>query len=131
LGVINDILDMSKIEAGQFSIEREAINLSPLIKETVRVVALQADERQVTIDTQVSSKLKLDADRRAVKQIVINLLSNAVKFTGPGGRVRLRARTVGNAVLLTIEDTGCGIPKEALSKLGRPFEQVQNQFTKS
>jgi two-component system cell cycle sensor histidine kinase PleC len=54
-----------------------------------------------------------------------------VKFTGAGGRVRLRARTVGNAVLLTIEDTGCGIPKEALSKLGRPFEQVQNQFTKS
>jgi two-component system cell cycle sensor histidine kinase PleC len=131
LGVINDILDMSKIEAGQFSIEREAIDLSPLIKETVRVVALQAEERQITIDTEVSRKLQLDADRRAVKQIVINLLSNAVKFTGPGGRVLLRARSVGNAVVFTIEDNGCGIPKEALGKLGRPFEQVQNQFTKS
>ncbi len=131
LGVINDILDMSKIEAGQFSIEREPIDLGPLIRETVRVVALQAEEKQITIDTQVSKKLQLDADRRSVKQIVINLLSNAVKFTGPGGRVHLRARTVGNAVVLSIEDNGCGIPKDAINKLGRPFEQVQNQFTKS
>lgn len=131
LGVINDILDMSKIEAGQFSIEREPIDLGPLIRETVRVVALQAEEKQITIDTQVSKKLQLDADRRSVKQIVINLLSNAVKFTGTGGRVLLRARTVGNAVVLTIEDNGCGIPRDAIDKLGRPFEQVQNQFTKS
>ncbi|MBO6725723.1 MAG: PAS domain-containing protein [Rhizobiaceae bacterium] len=131
LGVINDILDMSKIEAGQFSIEREAIDLRPLILETVRVVALQAEDKGITIDTQVSSKLKLDADRRSAKQIVINLLSNAVKFTGEGGRVLLRARAVGKTVVLTIEDNGCGIPKDALNKLGRPFEQVQNQFTKS
>ncbi len=131
LGVINDILDMSKIEAGQFSIEREAIDLRPLILETVRVVALQAEEKGITIDTQVSSKLQLDADRRSAKQIVINLLSNAVKFTGEGGRVLLRARAVGKTVVLSIEDNGCGIPKDALKNLGRPFEQVQNQFTKS
>ena len=131
LGVINDILDMSKIEAGQFSIEREAIDLRPLILETVRVVALQAEKKGITIDTQVSSKLQLDADRRSAKQIVINLLSNAVKFTGEGGRVHLRARAVGNTVVLSIEDNGCGIPKDALKNLGRPFEQVQNQFTKS
>jgi two-component system, cell cycle sensor histidine kinase PleC len=131
LGVINDILDMSKIEAGQFSIEREAIDLSPLIKETVRVVALQADKKEIAIETEVPQRLKVDADRRAIKQITINLLSNAVKFTGPGGRIHLRARNVAGAVVLSIEDTGCGIPHEALNKLGRPFEQVQNQFTKS
>jgi two-component system cell cycle sensor histidine kinase PleC len=131
LGVINDILDMSKIEAGQFSIEREAIDLNPLISETVRVVTLQAEEKNITLDTEVSTKLKVDADRRAIKQIVINLLSNAVKFTDKGGKVRLRARNLGGAVVLTIEDTGCGIPSDALNKLGRPFEQVQNQLTKS
>ncbi|MBO6719174.1 MAG: PAS domain-containing protein [Rhizobiaceae bacterium] len=131
LGVINDILDMSKIEAGQFSIEREAIDLSPLIGETMRVVALQASEKGIEIETEVPAKLKVDADRRAIKQITINLLSNAVKFTGSGGRIHLRARNVGGAVVLSIEDSGCGIPSEALSKLGRPFEQVQNQFTKS
>ena len=131
LGVINDILDMSKIEAGQFSIDRETIDLSPLIDETVRVVALQAEKKAITLDTKVADTLALEADRRAVKQIVINLLSNAVKFTGQGGRILLRARRVAGAVTLTIEDNGCGIPAEALRKLGRPFEQVQNQFSKN
>jgi two-component system cell cycle sensor histidine kinase PleC len=131
LGVINDILDMSKIEAGQFSIDREGIDLAPLINETVRVVALQAAEKNITLDTRISPSMTLYADRRAIKQIVINLLSNAVKFTGEGGRISMRARKVAGAVMLSIEDTGCGIPKEALKKLGRPFEQVQNQFSKN
>jgi two-component system cell cycle sensor histidine kinase PleC len=131
LGVINDILDMSKIEAGQFSIDREKIDVGPLIHETVRVVALQAEDKAIKLETKVDDKLTLEADRRAIKQIVINLLSNAVKFTGQGGRVTLRAKKVGDVVTLTIEDNGCGIPREALKKLGRPFEQVQNQFSKS
>ena len=131
LGVINDILDMSKIEAGQFSIDREQIDLCPLINETVRVVALQAADKKIALETNVSDSLALNADRRAIKQIVINLLSNAVKFTGEGGRIQLRARKVAGSVTISIEDNGCGIPKDALSKLGRPFEQVQNQFSKN
>ncbi|MBX3531673.1 MAG: PAS domain-containing protein [Rhizobiaceae bacterium] len=131
LNVINDILDMSKIEAGQFSIDREGIDLCPLINETVRVVALQAADKQIRLETKVAESLTLNADRRAIKQIVINLLSNAVKFTGEGGRIQLRARKVAGAVTISIEDNGCGIPKDALGKLGKPFEQVQNQFSKS
>ncbi|PTE09384.1 PAS domain-containing sensor histidine kinase [Mesorhizobium helmanticense] len=131
LGVINDILDMSKIEAGQFSMDREEIDLCPLIRETVRVVSLQAAEKSISVETRIPDSLTLFADRRAIKQIVINLLSNAVKFTGQGGRIAVRARNMSGALVLTIEDNGCGIPKEALSKLGRPFEQVQNQFSKS
>jgi two-component system cell cycle sensor histidine kinase PleC len=131
LGVINDILDMSKIEAGQFSMEREEIDLCPLIHETVRVVSLQAAEKSITVETQIAESMTIVADRRAIKQIVINLLSNAVKFTGQGGHISVRARNVSGALMLTIEDTGCGIPKDALSKLGRPFEQVENQFSKS
>jgi two-component system cell cycle sensor histidine kinase PleC len=131
LGVINDILDMSKIEAGQFSMEREEIDLCPLIRETVRVVSLQAAEKSITVETQIAESMTIVADRRAIKQIVINLLSNAVKFTGQGGHISVRARNVSGALMLTIEDTGCGIPKEALGKLGRPFEQVENQFSKS
>jgi two-component system, cell cycle sensor histidine kinase PleC len=131
LGVINDILDMSKIEAGQFSIDSEDIDLCPLIRETVRVISLQAAKKSITVETKIADAMRLYADRRAVKQIVINLLSNAVKFTGEGGRITVRARKVAGAMMLTIEDSGCGIPKEALGKLGRPFEQVQNQFSKS
>jgi two-component system cell cycle sensor histidine kinase PleC len=131
LGVINDILDMSKIEAGQFSIDSEEINLCPLISETVRVISLQAAQKSITVETQIADSLTLFADRRAIKQIVINLLSNAVKFTGQGGHISVRARNASGALMITIEDTGCGIPKGALSKLGRPFEQVQNQFSKN
>ncbi|MGX9144848.1 PAS domain-containing sensor histidine kinase [Mesorhizobium sp. 128a] len=131
LGVINDILDMSKIEAGQFSMDREEIDLCPLIRETVRVISLQAAEKSITVETRIADTMTLFADRRAIKQIAINLLSNAVKFTGQGGHILVRARNTSGALVLTIEDTGCGIPKEALSKLGRPFEQVQNQFSKN
>ncbi|TPK44904.1 PAS domain S-box protein [Mesorhizobium sp. B2-5-4] len=131
LGVINDILDMSKIEAGQFSLDQEQIDLGPLISETVRVVSLQAAQKAITVETRIADALTLFADRRAIKQIVINLLSNAVKFTGQGGHISVRARNTSGALVLTIEDNGCGIPKEALGKLGRPFEQVQNQFSKN
>ncbi|QKC97693.1 PAS domain-containing sensor histidine kinase [Mesorhizobium sp. NZP2298] len=131
LGVINDILDMSKIEAGQFSLDQEQIDLGPLISETVRVVSLQAAQKAITVETRIADALTLFADRRAIKQIVINLLSNAVKFTGQGGHISVRARNTSAALVLTIEDNGCGIPKEALGKLGRPFEQVQNQFSKN
>ena len=131
LNVINDILDMSKIEAGHLTIEREVVDLCPLISETVRVVALQAAEKQVEVTTEIAQSMRIQADRRAIKQIVINLLSNAVKFTGTGGRIRVRARNASGALVMTFVDTGCGIPQDALRKLGRPFEQVQNQFTKS
>lgn len=131
LGVINDILDMSKIEAGQFSMDREEIDLCPLIRETVRVVSLQAAEKKITVETKIAETLKLYADRRAIKQIALNLLSNAVKFTGEGGRISVRARHASGALILSIEDNGCGIPRHALKKLGRPFEQVQNQFSKN
>nr|WP_087587173.1 PAS domain-containing sensor histidine kinase [Nitratireductor soli] len=131
LGVINDILDMSKIEAGQFSVDCEEIDLCPLIRETMRVIVLQATEKSIEVKADIPDSMTLFADRRAIKQIVINLLSNAVKFTGEGGHITLRARKVGPAVTLTIEDSGCGIPREALKKLGRPFEQVQNQFSKN
>lgn len=131
LGVINDILDMSKIEAGQFSMDSEEIDLHPLIHETVRVISLQAADKSITVETEIADTMRLYGDRRAIKQIVINLLSNAVKFTGQGGRITVRARNVANAMMLSIEDTGCGIPRDALSKLGRPFEQVQNQFSKN
>ncbi|MCV0396230.1 MAG: PAS domain-containing protein [Rhizobiaceae bacterium] len=131
LNVINDILDMSKIEAGQFSLEREELDLCPLIRETVRVVALQAADKNITVETNIADTMSVNADRRAIKQIAINLLSNAVKFTDEGGKITVRARRVSGAMMLTIEDTGRGIPKEALKKLGRPFEQVQNQFTRT
>ncbi len=131
LNVINDILDMSKIEAGHFSLDREEIDLCPLITEAVRMIALQTDEKDITVETRIEDAMQLYADRRAIKQVLINLLSNAVKFTSYGGHITVRARKTGAALFMTIQDTGVGIPKPALRKIGQPFEQVQNQFTKT
>lgn len=131
LNVITDILDMSKIEAGHMRISCEQIDLAPLVDETLRLTAVQAKQKDIHIVQQISSGLSLVADRRAMKQILLNLLSNAMKFTDNGGEVRVRARKLGGAVTLTIADTGIGIPKEALAKIGQPFEQVQSQYAKS
>ncbi|ARY43222.1 PAS domain-containing sensor histidine kinase [Brucella melitensis] len=131
LNVINDILDMSKIEAGHFSLDREEIDLCPLINETVRIISLQAEEKNIAVETRIEDAMELYADRRAIKQVLINLLSNAVKFTSYGGRITVRARKTAAALFMTIQDTGVGIPKSALRKIGQPFEQVENQFTKT
>ena len=131
LDVINDVLDMAKIEAGRLRLEPEHLALEPLISETMRVVSGRAEEKNVTLASEIAPDLTLDADRRAVKQIALNLLSNAVKFTADGGRVTLRSKAVKDCLLLGIADTGIGIARDALKRLGRPFEQVEGQLTKS
>ena len=100
----------------------------------MRPCALSARARrtkQLQLAARISPELKLRADRRALKQIALNLLSNAVKFTPVGGRVTVRGRTTDHCVTLAIADTGIGIASDALARLGRPFEQVESQLTKS
>ncbi|SIP93857.1 two-component system, cell cycle sensor histidine kinase PleC [Rhizobium sp. RU35A] len=131
LNVINDILDMSKIEAGHMKIVCESIDLAPLIEESIRLTAMPAEAKLIAVTQRVTSGLHMHGDRRAMKQIFLNILSNAVKFTNEGGRVELRARQSERGIWLTIADTGIGIPKAALGKIGQPFEQVQSQYAKS
>jgi len=131
LGVINDILDMSKIEAGRLELDIEEINIDSIIADVVRIIRIQAEARSIALKSDIATGLVLKADRRAAKQILLNLLSNAVKFTPEGGRITVRVRAVRSGINFSIEDTGIGIPKTALKKLGRPFEQVQNQMTKN
>ncbi len=131
LNVINDILDMSKIEAGHVKLSCETIDLVPLIEECLRFTSVPAASKNIQVDQRFVTGRTLTADRRAMKQILLNLLSNAVKFTNNGGRIAVRLRDVGQGVMLTIADTGIGIPKSALGKIGQPFEQVQSQYAKS
>jgi two-component system, cell cycle sensor histidine kinase PleC len=130
LDVINDILDMSKIEAGGIRLVPEAVELYPLLADCLRVVSTRAGEKNLSLSADVDPAIHLDADRRAIKQIALNLLSNAVKFTPDGGTVTVRGRLRAGAIFIAIEDNGIGIPREALRKLGRPFEQVESQLTK-
>ena len=131
LEVINDILDMSKIEAGRINLNIKSLDAGEITEDSIRVVAQAAGERSIEVKRAGLKQLKMRADRRAVKQILLNLLSNAVKFTPDNGKVTVRlSKTKGHAKI-TIADTGIGIPETELGKLGRPFEQVENQLTKS
>jgi two-component system, cell cycle sensor histidine kinase PleC len=129
--VINDILDMSKIEAGRIRLDFEDLDLDTLLSESMRVVSAKAQEKQLAVISRISPDLHLRADRRAIKQIALNLLSNAVKFTAAGGRIMVRGRATDDCIVLSIADSGIGIAKDALTRLGRPFEQVESQLTKS
>ena len=131
LEVINDILDMSKIEAGRIRLDFEDLDLDTLLAESMRVVSAKAQEKQLKVVCRISPDLHIRADRRAIKQIALNLLSNAVKFTPAGGRITVRGRTADGCIVLGIADSGIGIAKDALTRLGRPFEQVESQLTKS
>src|SRR6266508_104903 len=132
LDVINDILDMSKIEAGRIRLDAEPIELEPFLNDAMRVVSGRANDKRLKLTARIGRGIRLSADHRLLKQIMLNLLSNAVKFTPEGGRVTIRARkTSGSWVSISIADTGIGIPEEALARLGRPFEQVESQLTKS
>jgi len=130
LDVINDILDMSKIEAGGIRLATEDIELDPVLADCLRVVFGRAHEKRLALKSQIAPGIRLRADRRALKQIALNLLSNAVKFTPEGGSVTVEGRMRGGMVTIAIKDNGIGIPKDALRKLGRPFEQVESQLTK-
>jgi len=131
LDVINDVLDMSKIEAGRLRLDVEQLNLEPILADAMRVVSARAGDKKLTLAADIEADICICADRRALKQIALNLLSNAVKFTPDGGRVVVRGRVVGDYAVIGIQDSGIGIPKEALNKLGRPFEQVESQLTKT
>jgi two-component system, cell cycle sensor histidine kinase PleC len=131
LDVINDILDMSKIEAGRTRLDLEEVELEHILTDSIRVLAGRAQDKGLNLEVEIAGPIRLKADRRALKQVVLNLLSNAVKFTPDGGRVTIRGRGAADAVMIAIEDSGIGIPKEALANLGRPFEQVESQLTKS
>ncbi|HTS38950.1 MAG TPA: ATP-binding protein [Xanthobacteraceae bacterium] len=131
LDVINDILDMSKIEAGRLKLDIEDVSLDRILADSMRVVSARAQEKKIEITSKTMPGIHFQADRRAIKQIVLNLLSNAVKFTPDHGRIVVRGRAVRGSVVIVIRDTGIGIAREALAKLGRPFEQVESQLTKS
>jgi two-component system, cell cycle sensor histidine kinase PleC len=131
LEVINDILDMSKIEAGRMQLDMEPLDLAKTLQESMRVVSGRAEHKNLVLDADIEGTLAVVADRRAIKQIMVNLLSNAVKFTPDGGRVVVRGRMRKDSIHLMIADTGIGIAPQSLTRLGRPFEQVESQLTKT
>jgi len=124
LDLINDILDMSRIEAGKLELHREAVDLTGLARECASLMADAAKRGGLSLEARLpAAHLMLHADRRALKQILLNLLSNAVKFTPEGGRVEIGLECGEGEVSLYVRDSGIGIPADALSRAGNPFVQ--------
>jgi signal transduction histidine kinase len=132
LDLINDLLDMSKIEAGKFDLHIEEFPVAEVIESTMRLLSVRAESRRIRISNSVSPPdVLLAADPRAFKQILLNLISNAVKFTDPGGAIDVGATVSAERFQLTVRDTGIGIPADILPRLARPFEQASNDPTRA
>lgn len=126
LDMINDILDIAKIEAGKMTIDPKPIDLVDPVDAAVRMIRRKAEDKGVQLSLQAEDGLpEVDADHRAVRQMVLNLLSNAIKFTDAGGRIHVAVQQKEGFVRVAVRDTGVGIPKEHLPRLAQPFEQVQ------
>jgi len=124
LAVINDLLDVAKIEAGRFDLHEAELELAGAIDEAADLVAVQARAKGIALEASAVS-LTIRADAKALRQVLLNLLSNAVKFTPEGGAVALTAtRGDGGEITICVADTGIGIPAEALRRLFAPFERA-------
>ena len=132
LGLINSILDMSKIEAGRLELQPERFDLGEVAVQALRFVRFIGERNGVALEEAIDPSARhVFADKRAVTQILINLLSNGVKFTPRGGHVRVSATLVGQIIEISVADTGVGIDETDLKRLGEPFEQVDSEYTRA
>jgi len=124
LTIINDILDLSKIEAGKMDLHVEQVSLREVIEGVCNITRGFASKHEVIIETEIPTLPKIDSDASKLKQILFNLLSNAVKFSPAGARVTLSAAHAGDHVTLTVTDRGVGIAREDLPRIFEEFRQV-------
>jgi signal transduction histidine kinase len=132
LGLINNILDLSKVESGQFKLNEEKIRLEDGISEVMRFISEFAQMGSINVKSDIPNDLpELRGDRQAIRQILLNLLSNAIKFTEEEGNVSVSARLdQAGRLILAIEDTGIGIPGDSIESVFEPFIQVDSSLAR-
>jgi cell cycle sensor histidine kinase DivJ len=132
LSVVNAILDVSKIESGSYHINVEPFEPQPAVELCRAMLEPQATAKGVTLTTSIPRGIgEIAGDQRAVQQILLNLVSNSIKFTPEGGQVNISAARQGGLVRISVNDTGIGISESDLATLGRPFMQIQNDYTRN
>ena len=124
LALVNDILDLSKIEAGRFELKYESFSMSVAIEEVLSTVRPLAAVKRIELSTELSDELTLYADRVRLREVLYNLLSNAIKFTPEDGCVRLVARSDEALLRVSVIDTGIGIPRDEREAIFEPFHQL-------
>lgn len=134
LGILNDILDMSKIESGKFKLSCDNFNLRTAMNEVEKIISIRCDEIKIKFTTNIDiPNINVHSDKLRLKQVLINLLGNSVKFTAQNGNIDFRLETVKETakditVKFTVKDTGIGMSKEQIAKLFQPFEQGNNDI---
>ncbi|HEX4270222.1 MAG TPA: HAMP domain-containing sensor histidine kinase [Rhizomicrobium sp.] len=127
LSLVSDILDLAKIEAGRFAPDFRVFDLKPSVQHCLALVRRRADERNITVRADLpDGDLMVEADARALKQILLNLLSNAVKFSRQDGLISLALSLPRDDLEIRVKDEGIGIPADVLARIGQPFEQASN-----
>ncbi len=128
--LINEVLDLSKLEAGKIEVKFEKVNVKEVIDETLQSLNAMASDKNISIKIKLSNKTITDANRDLLKQVMVNLLSNAIKFTPKKGRITIEAKKIDDRIKLHVTDTGKGIKKEYIPKLFDKFYQVDSSMTK-
>ncbi|HUC61792.1 MAG TPA: HAMP domain-containing sensor histidine kinase [Alphaproteobacteria bacterium] len=124
--LINDMIDLTRLEAGKYRLAEETVVPTDMVADVLRMVGPAARESEIELYNRVPVSLPpIRVDRRAFKQVMLNLFSNAIKFTPMGGRVVVGAEADANGFTLSVQDSGIGISKENLARLGRPFETLE------
>jgi two-component system, cell cycle sensor histidine kinase DivJ len=132
LNVVNDILDMSKIEAGKFTIVTEPFGVASLVNSCCDIMRHTAEQKGLSLKVELAPDIpELAADKRACKQMLLNVISNAVKFTEPGGWVKVSAFASSGNVVFEVSDNGIGIADQDLPRLGHPFVQASSSYNRS
>jgi signal transduction histidine kinase len=134
LDLINDILDISKIESGKTELELSKVSISSLISHTLVLLKETASRRRIRIETAVPVDLAtctVTADERRIKQVLFNLLSNALKFTPEGGHVEVSMSTLEGSLAISVADTGIGIPRAELERIFESFYQIKRRPSSS
>jgi two-component system cell cycle sensor histidine kinase PleC len=132
LSIINDVLDMSKIEAGKLELVSESVNLQKLVGDAVRIVHERARERGIVIALDMPDEpVAISGDERAIKQIMLNLLSNAVKFSHENGQIDIRLKPGASRVALEVEDYGIGMTPQEMERALQPFGQAKPATTRT
>ncbi|MEE9348289.1 MAG: ATP-binding protein, partial [Robiginitomaculum sp.] len=130
LSLINDILDMSKIEAGKMSLNTDLLQINEMVSQVIRIVRGRAEDARLKLIFDNAETKEIEADPRAVKQILLNLITNAIKFTPEGGTVRVEAISKQAGIIVRIHDSGIGISKDDIARLAQPFEQIESKHSK-
>ncbi len=131
--LINDILDLAKVESGKMDIRMSPVDLTELLEHCLRMIRETAIKRGLNVSLKVSEEFyegQIQADNVRLKQIVMNLLSNAVKFTPSGGTIRLEAERRGKEILLSVSDTGIGLKPDDQKRIFQAFEQLDGSFSR-